>query len=1086
MSSAAQDAILQSLNDAQRRAVTSNASTVAILAGPGSGKTHTLTSRVVWLIQNVGYRPSDVIVATFTVKAAREMKERIGKTLGEECEKKIVLGTFHSISRRYLSIYGNRIGLDSKFGIADDGDSRAIIQRICKRLELNIEPYHAKSWISKEKAKGPNAMAPPPTQKGRKENPALRTCFQEYQAQLKRSNLLDYDDLLVKCVELLRDHPACVSNVQTVLIDEYQDTNGIQYELMKLFAQAQQRITIVGDPDQSIYGWRSAEVKNLFRLLREYPNTDEISLEENYRSSQSILDVSLTVIQQDKKRYKKVLLPVHTKGARPVLRTLKSSSAEGEWIVSEIKRVVMMFGDMLKFEDVAILLRSAALSRHIESALGKAGVAYRMIGGHKFYERKEIKVLIDYLRVVSQPDNNDALARIINVPRRGIGEATIKSLIEEAEQSDMSLWTLILKHCRGNRKAKANIRPKMEQKLNTELIRTITSLQKEASQISQSSPVTLVNLIEQLLTHLDFKKYLEEEYTEEHEQRWANVQEFINLVSDFMKDFGAPDEDALPEIDDMDQVKDDDMLGRFLANVSLASDAQNKGNTTEQKSLVTISTIHAAKGLEWPVVFVPSVYTGSIPHSRSEDIDEERRLLYVAMTRAQALLYLSCPLYGPQGMSSKVELSPFVAPFASKEFAKKGPSFDRAVVEGVAKILGRDAPSEKEVFGKLPPMFSVEDDKFPTDPIDPKNVERYDEESGRQYSRAPKRQRVSNSTTSHDESDELPWQREYATTMEQSSDFTVAALPGFTTAGAHRVALDAAAAAAPQPASSKSGPKKGSTKRGVGQKSMLGWLNQGPNAPKPPPEPQPQPQSRSLAQTRYQSALSRQDSRLPSLPEPKKPLIDPELAEHKLPSARPLAKPNVPKINDGGPQKAYPCFSSSPPRPPSKKEPEEAEQEVMPNKPASTLHATTFMSVRPNGGVRRPVGLGPAPTMDRLRKPFKPLTMNRPQRPSVQQTTIFTYFNPANMLSTITTRFSTSALQGARRYISTTAPKENTVMSNRTPSSLMSKWNRLSPQKKRYAKAGIAVVAATDVYVHYTYWPSIQSFFSGIEKDGKN
>ncbi|KAM0507856.1 hypothetical protein ACHAP8_000058 [Fusarium lateritium] len=982
MSSAAQDAIIQSLNDAQRRAVTSNASTVAILAGPGSGKTHTLTSRVVWLIQNVGYRPSDVIVATFTVKAAREMKERIGKTLGEECEKKIVLGTFHSISRRYLSIYGNRIGLDSKFGIADDGDSRAIIQRICKRLELNIEPYHAKSWISKEKAKGPNAMAPPPTQKGRKENPALRTCFQEYQAQLKRSNLLDYDDLLVKCVELLRDHPACVSNVQTVLIDEYQDTNGIQYELMKLFAQAQQRITIVGDPDQSIYGWRSAEVKNLFRLLREYPNTDEISLEENYRSSQSILDVSLTVIQQDKKRYKKVLLPVHTKGARPVLRTLKSSSAEGEWIVSEIKRVVMMFGDMLKFEDVAILLRSAALSRHIESALGKAGVAYRMIGGHKFYERKEIKVLIDYLRVVSQPDNNDALARIINVPRRGIGEATIKSLIEEAEQSDMSLWTLILKHCRGNRKAKANIRPKMEQKLNTELIRTITSLQKEASQISQSSPVTLVNLIEQLLTHLDFKKYLEEEYTEEHEQRWANVQEFINLVSDFMKDFGAPDEDALPEIDDMDQVKDDDMLGRFLANVSLASDAQNKGNTTEQKSLVTISTIHAAKGLEWPVVFVPSVYTGSIPHSRSEDIDEERRLLYVAMTRAQALLYLSCPLYGPQGMSSKVELSPFVAPFASKEFAKKGPSFDRAVVEGVAKILGRDAPSEKEVFGKLPPMFSVEDDKFPTDPIDPKNVERYDEESGRQYSRAPKRQRVSNSTTSHDESDELPWQREYATTMEQSSDFTVAALPGFTTAGAHRVALDAAAAAAPQPASSKSGPKKGSTKRGVGQKSMLGWLNQGPNAPKPPPEPQPQPQSRSLAQTRYQSALSRQDSRLPSLPEPKKPLIDPELAEHKLPSARPLAKPNVPKINDGGPQKAYPCFSSSPPRPPSKKEPEEAEQEVMPNKPASTLHATTFMSVRPNGGVRRPVGLGPAPTMDRLRKPFKPLTMNRPQRPS--------------------------------------------------------------------------------------------------------
>ncbi|CAF3460775.1 unnamed protein product [Fusarium graminearum] len=1052
MSSIVQDAILQSLNEAQRRAVTSTASTVAILAGPGSGKTHTLTSRVVWLIQRVGYRPSDVIVATFTVKAAREMKERIGKTLGEECEKKIVLGTFHSIARRYLSIYGNRIGLDSKFGIADDGDSRAIIQRICKRLKLNIEPQQAKSWISKEKAKGPDAMAPPPTQKGRKENPELRTCYEEYQAQLTRSNLLDYDDLLVKCVELLRDHPACVSNVQTVLIDEYQDTNGIQYELMKLFAQAKQRITIVGDPDQSIYGWRSAEVKNLFRLLREYPNTDEISLEENYRSSQSILDVSLTVIQQDTKRYKKVLLPVHTKGARPVLRSLKSSSAEGEWIVSEIKRAVMMFGDMLKFEDVAILLRSAALSRHIESALGKAGVAYRMIGGHKFYERKEIKVLIDYLRVVSQPDNNDALARIINVPRRGIGEATVKALIEEAEQSDMSLWTLILKHCRGNRKAKANIRPKMEQKLNTELIRTITSLQKQASEISQSSPVTLVNLIEQLLTHLDFKKYLEEEYTEEHEQRWANVQEFVNLVSDFMKDFGAPDEDALPEIDNLDQVKVDDMLGRFLANVALASDAQNKGDTTEQKSLVTISTIHAAKGLEWPVVFVPSVYTGSIPHSRSEDTDEERRLLYVAMTRAKALLYLSCPLYGSQGLSSKVELSPFVAPFASKVFAKKGPSFDRAVVEGVAKILGRDAPSEKTVFGKLPPMFSVEDDRFPVDPADHKNVERIDEESGRQHSRAPKRQRVSHPTTSYDESDELPWQREYATTMEKSSEFTVAALPGFTTAGAHRVALDAAAAAAPPPDSSKPGVKKGSTKRGVGQKSMLGWLNQGPNAPKPPPEPQSQPQSRSLAQARYESALSRQNSRLLSLPGPQKPSIDPELAKHKLPTARPLAKPNVPKISDGVPQKAYSCFSSSPPRPPSKMEPEEEKKEdvgeAMPNKPASTLHATTFISTKPQSS------LTPTPRN--------------------------------NMLPTITARFSTSAVQGARRYISTTSPKRNTVAGDTTSTSLMSKWNNLSPQNRRYSKAGLAVVAGVDVYMHYTYWPYIRSWFSSVEMEGKN
>ncbi|KAF4979666.1 hypothetical protein FZEAL_4157 [Fusarium zealandicum] len=975
-----EDAILQSLNEAQRRAVTSPASTVAILAGPGSGKTHTLTSRVVWLVQRVGHRPADVIVATFTVKAAREMKERIGKALGEECEKKIVLGTFHSIARRYLSIYGNRIGLDSKFGIADDGDSKAIIQRICKRLELNIEPQHAKSWISKQKAKGPNA-APSQNTKKKTEHPALKTCYEEYQAQLKRSNLLDYDDLLVKCVELLQDHPTCVSNVQAVLIDEYQDTNGIQYELMRLFAQANQRITIVGDPDQSIYGWRSAEIRNLYRLLRDYPQTDEISLEENYRSSQSILDVSLNVIQQDKKRYQKVLLPVHTKGARPVLRTLRSSAAEGEWIVSEIKRAVMMFGEMLKFEDVAILLRSAALSRHIESALGKAGVAYRMIGGHKFYERKEIKVLLDYLRVVSQPENNDALARIINVPRRGIGEATIKSLLEEAEKNDMSLWTLILRHCRGTRKANTNIRQKMEQKLNTELIRIISTLRKQAEQISQSSPVTLVNLVEQLIAQLNFKKYLEEEYAEEHEQRWANVQELINLVNDFMRDFGTSEEDALPEIDDLEQVKVDDMLGRFLANVSLASDAQKTDGSKEEKSLVTISTIHAAKGLEWPIVFVPSVYSGSIPHSRAEDTDEERRLLYVAMTRAQALLYLSCPLYGSQGMSTKVELSPFVAPFAKKIFAKKGPSFDRVVIESAAKILGREAPTEKTIFGKLPPMFSIEDDGFPVDLIDPKSKDGHDEESGRHYSRAPKRQRTSLPTDSYDEADELPWQREYVTTMEQSSGFTVSALPGFTTANAHKDALDAAAPPDVRLPTSKPGPKKGTTRRGDGQKSMFSYFNRGSDTSQPPPAQQ---QQTSFAQVRHQAALARQNSlpaRLPTRPEQSKPAIDPELASHKLASARPLVKPNVPKVNEGAPQKPYACFSSSPPRPPSRNEAEDEEEKSVPDQPASSLHATTFLSVKPRGGVRRPVGLGPAPSMDRLRKPFKPLTMNRPKRP---------------------------------------------------------------------------------------------------------
>ncbi|KAI9900613.1 hypothetical protein N3K66_004875 [Trichothecium roseum] len=996
--------ILKSLNKAQKCAVTSKASTVAILAGPGSGKTHTLTSRVVWLIQEAGYQPADVIVATFTVKAAREMKERIGKLLGEEVEKKIILGTFHSIARRYLAKYGKHIGLDTKFTIADDGDTKAIIARICKRLDLGVDPGFAKSWISKTKARGTNGASSDKNPKS-KDHPHLLTCFEAYKEHMERSNLLDYDDLLVKSVQLLKTRPECVANVQMVLIDEYQDTNGIQYELMKLFAQARERITVVGDPDQSIYGWRSAEIRNLYRFLREFPETEEVSLEENYRSSQSILNVSLNIIQQDKKRYQKVLLPVHTKGTRPVLRKLKSSAAEGEWIVAEIKRALAMFGDMLKPEDVAVLLRSASLSRHIESALGKAGVAYRMIGGHKFYERKEIKILLDYLRVVHSSDNNDAVARIINVPRRGIGETTIKSLLEEAEQAKMTVWSVIWKHCRGERKASTKITNKMEQKLNTELLRVINGLRQKAQAITENSQTTLVDLLEQLISQLNFKKYIEDEFSEDHEGRWANVQEFISLVNDFMKDFARTEEDALPAVGDLDQAEEDGLLGRFLANVSLASDSQ-KDKDGDASSVITISTIHAAKGLEWPVVFVPSVYTGSIPHSRAEDLDEERRLLYVAMTRAQSLLYLSCPLYGSQGNGSKVELSPFIEPFATKIFANKGPSFDRPVVTSAAKILGRKVPEEKAVYEKLPPMFSIEDDLFPVEPYDKENSDDVGGFGTDRNPRAAKRQRTNHPVMNADEpvTDGDTWRREYETTMEQASAFTVS-MPGFTTASAHQSTMAAAAAiekekaaaAAAAAAVSKASSKKGTTKRPADQKSLLGFVTSSSSkgskaltnsANSTDVGPREESKSAAASFLRYQQAKSRAAARAADAPGgSEKPAIDAEMAEHKLPAMKPFPRPQAPRPQGDEQRKPYSCFSSSPPRPPTSGGKEEqappppvAEPQV--SKPMTSLHNTTFVSAtRGGGGVRRPVGMGKPPTISKLTAPFKPLTIKRISRP---------------------------------------------------------------------------------------------------------
>lgn len=373
--------LLCSLNASQKAAVTSSSKALAILAGPGSGKTHTLTSRTAWLLEHERLQPWNIIVATFTVKAAREMKERIGKLIGNEVAGKLILGTFHSIARRYLIKYGHLINIPKDFTIADSNDSLAMIKRIVKRHRLTIDPKVARSRISGRKAKGEHEQ----NHEKRPSSSSLEVqefeiCYVEYQAALERANSLDYDDLLVRCVELLRLHPKCVSNIEAVLIDEFQDTNYVQFDLMRLFAAARKRVTIVGDPDQSIYGFRSAETQNFKRMVSQYPDTVTIPLEENYRSSGAILLGALEVIQQDAARIKKSLLPTHGVGTAPVLRKLCSAGREAEWIVTEIKRVLALTGDLMTFDDVAILLRTAALSRLIEGALGRSGIPYRMMG----------------------------------------------------------------------------------------------------------------------------------------------------------------------------------------------------------------------------------------------------------------------------------------------------------------------------------------------------------------------------------------------------------------------------------------------------------------------------------------------------------------------------------------------------------------------------------------------------------------------------------------------------------------------------------------------------------------------------------
>ncbi|CAI7594564.1 hypothetical protein N7533_006894 [Penicillium manginii] len=712
------DSILDGLNHAQLEAVTSDAPILQVLAPPGSGKTKTLTARVAYLLSHHGYLPQDVICCTFTIKASREMRERLAKLIGAQSESRLILGTFHSICRRYLCKYGYKIGLPKGFGIADSDDTRGILRRIIKRLNSSMEVKAAQGGISRHKAHGltPDALA----DQAKAEGMELVDIYRAYDAALKASNLLDYDDLLLRCGDLLREHPECVSNVQAVLVDEFQDTNIIQYELMNLFAAKNQRITIVGDPDQSIYGFRSAEIQNLRRMQRRYTDTRTIFLESNYRSSASILNSAQEVIEQDTSRPDKKLQPTHSFGTLPVLRKLPTVNAEALWMVLEIKRCVAMTGGLVRMSDIVVLLRSASLSTRIETAFGRAGIPYKMVGGRKFFDRTEVKTLLNYLRVVSNTGHTDALLGIINVPPRRIGDETIKQLTTGADKAKVPLWSFMKDVIQGRRSTEKKLQKAAELGLCS-LVKLIDASRQKLQDCQDATAPRV--LLEYITENLSFQEYLIRTYPLDEDGRWANVRELMGQANETaLSGEDADKENDLPEIEGIEQSAmhlGEEALSRFLANVALSTEAQtqNEGKEGEKPpETVTISTIHAAKGLEWPVVFIPAVYNGSIPHSRAEVIDEERRLLYVAMTRAQALLYLSLPLRQPrigEGEDASTTLTPFLpSKVTTTRFRPRGPNLHEKVVFSIADILRRPRPSPEDMYKMLDTLPSTLDDRW--------------------------------------------------------------------------------------------------------------------------------------------------------------------------------------------------------------------------------------------------------------------------------------------------------------------------------------------------------------------------------------
>ncbi|KAM5530408.1 hypothetical protein V8D89_015919 [Ganoderma adspersum] len=734
--------LLKDLNPAQLQAVQHPPQIpLQILAGPGSGKTKVLTMRIAHLITNCYLPPWSICAVTFTNKAANEMRERLVKLIGKENTAQIKMGTFHALCCKFLRRYAKYVGIEGNFTVCDADESKKIVatllkphQERVKDRNLTMKEGTVISIISKLKAKSltaddalklvekANARSMEERmkriiEKGTKRDilegdfgEIIAIVYKDYEKTLRETNSLDFDDLLVFGVKMFAGHKKASSWCQHILVDEYQDTNTTQYELMRYIAQTCKCVTIVGDPDQSIYGWRSAEITNLANMQRDFPTTQQIYLETNYRSTASILDASMAIISQDKERIKKTLNTSHPKGPTPVLHAFPMEQVEAGFIAAEIKRIIAFTGGMLTWSDFVVLLRYNAHSRVIEAALQKESIPNRVLAGHKFFERIEVKDILAYLQLIDNPAFLPAFTRIVNVPSRTVGDKTIAELLHRAEQLKVPPLTVVERIVDGKI---PDIKPPVKKKLAS-FTDTIRDLRRFANE--GMSPTKLITALVDLIQYGEHLKKTQQD----HESRWENVQELINFASEVEN--GMPAKTGKRMLDaeeraheelwgdglgewDADQVDDDDgdtPLRYFLQASMLSTDTETPEDE-KSKDKVTISTCHAAKGLEWAVVMIPAVECGVFPSARSEDEEEERRLLYVACTRAQGLLYLThATSRMVAGEQKPAELSPFIAAVRSDAktrgvFSDELPALTLQDRTTMCRVLNRPLPDEAEV-----------------------------------------------------------------------------------------------------------------------------------------------------------------------------------------------------------------------------------------------------------------------------------------------------------------------------------------------------------------------------------------------------
>ncbi|MDT2757023.1 DNA helicase PcrA [Enterococcus asini] len=648
--------LLKGMNPRQAEAVQTTEGPLLIMAGAGSGKTRVLTHRIAYLIEEKEVNPWNILAITFTNKAAKEMKERVIRLM-EAGGEDVWISTFHSMCVRILRRDVDHIGYSKNFTIIDGSEQLTLMKRVVKELNIDPKKYDPRSILGAiSNAKNELlTVAAYSARQGSLFEDIVARCYDLYQKELRRNQCLDFDDLIMLTIRLFQDNPEILQYYQRkfhyIHVDEYQDTNHAQYTLVNLLAAGFRNLCVVGDADQSIYGWRGADMQNILDFEKDYPDAQTILLEQNYRSTQNILSAANQVIGHNQNRKEKKLWTENDQGEPIVYYRGDSERDEGRFVVSEIQR--LQREEQRKYGDFAVLYRTNAQSRVVEETFLKANIPYKMVGGHKFYDRKEIKDILAYLQVIANPADSLSLLRIINVPKRGVGAGSIEKLQSFANLHDFSLLEA------GQNVALSSLKGKAA----TEIEKLAQSL----ADFNQMIPyLSVTELTKEILAKTGYEDELKRQNNLESQNRLENLEEFLSVTMEFDKSY-----EALPE---EEQEAPEDKLTIFLNDLALLSDVDSY---EEEVSEVTLMTLHAAKGLEFPVVFLVGMEEGVFPLSRAmmeeSELEEERRLAYVGITRAEEALYLtnalSRTLYGKTQYNRP---SRFVSEIETELLATKG------------------------------------------------------------------------------------------------------------------------------------------------------------------------------------------------------------------------------------------------------------------------------------------------------------------------------------------------------------------------------------------------------------------------------